>query len=230
MSKQAQNAVVANVVENATAAVTPNEKGAKVTTFEELFAGHASLTRTEQGAIILTDELFRNLAASHTYKYGKRVFKVLEKRSGTERGGKTLYKVQSGADTFEDFSIEELKQEFGCEFRREKNGASNSKTPLGKAKYATDKLSEVIAECNDEEITKAYQQLKGLVGLKREKEKKREIEEREQREKEEKEQKERERADKSADKMSNNALIEQVSKRCGISLKEARKMLGLLKR
>ena len=227
MSKQAQNAVVANVVENATAAVTPNEKGAKVTTREELFAGHASLPRTEQGAIILTDELFRNLAASHTYKYGERVFKVLEKRSGTERGGKTLYKVQSGADTFEDFSIEELKQEFGCEFRREKNGASNSKTPLGKAKYATDKLSEVIAECNDEEITKAYQQLKGLVGLKREKEKKREIEEREQREKEEKEQKERERADKSADKMSNNALIEQVSKRCGISLKEARKMLGL---
>lgn len=178
MSKKAQNAVVANVVENVTTAVTPNEKGAKVTTFEELFKGHATLPRTEQGAIILTDELFRNLAASHTYKYGKRVFKVLEKRSGTERGGKTLYKVQSGADTFSDFSIEELKQEFGCEYRREKNGASNSKTALGKAKYATDKLAEVLAECNDEEITRAYNQLKGLVSLKRAEEQKREAEER----------------------------------------------------
>lgn len=157
---------------------TDGAKGAKVTTFEELFSGHATLPRTEQGAIILTDELFRNLAASHTYKYGKRVFKVLEKRSGTERGGKTLYKVQSGADTFSDFSIEELKQEFGCEYRREKNGASNSKTALGKAKYATDKLGEVITECNDEEITKAYQQLKGLVSLKRAEEQKRESEER----------------------------------------------------
>lgn len=157
---------------------TDGAKGAKVTTFEELFSGHATLPRTEQGAIILTDELFRNLAASHTYKYGKRVFKVLEKRSGTERGGKTLYKVQSGADTFSDFSIEELKEEFGCEYRREKNGASNCKTALGKAKYATDKLGEVITECNDEEITKAYQQLKGLVSLKRAEEQKREAEER----------------------------------------------------
>lgn len=157
---------------------TDGAKGAKVTTFEELFKGHATLPRTEQGAIILTDELFRNLAASHTYKYGKRVFKVLEKRSGTERGGKTLYKVQSGADTFSDFSIEELKEEFGCEYRREKNGASNSKTALGKAKYATDKLAEVLAECNDEEITRAYNQLKGLVSLKRAEEQKREAEER----------------------------------------------------
>ena len=164
MSQKTQNAVVANVVENATTAVSTNEKGAKVTTREELFSGHANLPRTEQGAIILTDELFRNLAASHTYKYGDRAFKVLEKRSGTERGGKTLYKVQSGADTFTDFSIEELKEEFGCEFRREK---ASTKTALGKAKFATDKLAEVIAECNDEELTKAYQQLKGLIGLKR---------------------------------------------------------------
>jgi hypothetical protein len=162
---------------------TDGAKGAKVTTFEELFAGHAKLPRTEQGAIILTDELFRNLAASHTYKYGQRIFKVIEKRSGTERGGKTLYKVQSGADTFTDFSIEELKQEFGCEYRREKNGSSNCKTAYGKAKFATEKLAEVIAECNDEEITKAYQQLKGLVSLKRAEDQKRETEEREQREK-----------------------------------------------
>lgn len=213
MSKQTQNAVVTNVAENVTTAVTPNDKGAKVTTFEELFKGHATLPRTEQGAIILTDELFRNLAASHIYKYGKRVFKVLEKRSGTERGGKTLYKVQSGADTFSDFSIEELKEEFGCEYRREKNGASNCKTALGKAKYATDKLAEVIEECKDEELTKAYQQLKGLVSLKRAEEQKRETEEREQREKAERAKRESERADKQSEKMSDAALLAELKKR-----------------
>lgn len=213
MSQKTTKAAAANAVENATAAVSTNDKGAKVTTFEELFAGHAKLPRTDKGAIILTDELFRNLAASHTYKYGERVFKVLEKRSGTERGGKTLYKVQSGADTFEDFSIEELKQEFGCEFRRAKDGSSNAKTALGKAKYATDKLSEVIAECNDEEITKAYQQLKGIVSLKRAEEQKRESEEREQREKAERAKRESERADKNADKMSDAVLLAELKKR-----------------
>lgn len=228
MSKMTENAVVANVVENATAAVTPNEKGAKVTTREELWKGHEELIN-ENGVIVLTDELFRNLAADpdRIYEYNARQFRVLEKRSGTERGGKTLYKVRSGADTFEDFSIEELKQEFGCEYRREKNGASNSKTPLGKAKYAINKLSEVIAECDDEEITKAYNQLKGIVSIKREEEEQREIEERAKREKAERDRRESDKADKNADKMSNRALIEQVSKRCGISLKEAKKMLGL---
>ena len=210
MSEKTQNAAAAHEVESAAAAVKPNEKGAKVTTREELFAGHANLPRTEQGAIILTDELFRNLAASHVYQYNGRSFKVLEKRSGTERGGKTLYKVKSGADTFTDFSIEELKEEFGCEFRREK---ASTKTALGKAKFATDKLSEVIAECNDEELTKAYQQLKGLVSIKRAEEQKRETEEREQRERAERAKRESERADKSADKMSDAVLLAELKKR-----------------
>lgn len=210
MSQKTQNAVVANAVENATTAVNANDKGAKVTTREELFAGHASLPRTEQGAIILTDELFRNLAASHTYQYDGHAFKVLEKRSGTERGGKTLYKVKSGADTFTDYSIEELKEEFGCEYRREK---ASTKTALGKAKFATDKLSEVIAECNDEELTKAYQQLKGLVGLKRAEEQEREQEARESRERAERAKRESEKADKSADKMSDAVLLAELKKR-----------------
>ena len=210
MSKQTQNAVMAYAVENATTAAKPSEKGAKVTTREELFAGHASLPRTEQGAIILTDELFRNLAASHTYKYGQRVFKILEKRTGTEHGGKTLYKVRCGADTFEDYSIEDMKEEFGCDFRREK---ASTKTALGKAKYATDKLSELIAECNDEELTKAYQQLKGLVGLKRAEEQKREQEEKEQKERAERAKRESEKADKSADKMSDAVLLAELKKR-----------------
>lgn len=214
MSKQTKNAVVANVVENATAAVSTNDKGAKVTTHEELWKGHEELIN-ENGVIVLTDELFRNLSADpvRVYEYKGRQFRVLSKRSGTERGGKTLYKVQSGADTFEDYSIEELKEEFCCEYRREKNGSSNAKTALGKAKYATDKLSEVIAECNDGELTKAYQQLKGLVSLKRAEEQKRETEEREQREKAERAKRESEKADKSADKMSDAALLAELKKR-----------------
>lgn len=210
MSTQTTKAAAAHAVESAAAAVNANEKGAKVTTREELFAGHASLPRTEQGAIILTDELFRNLAASHTYEYNGHAFKVLEKRSGTERGGKTLYKVKSGADTFTDFSIEELKEEFGCEFRREK---ASTKSALGKAKYATDKLAEVIAECKDEELTRAYNQLKGLVSLKRAEEQKREQEERESRERAERAKRESEKADKSADKMSDAALLAELKKR-----------------
>ena len=210
MSQKTQNAVLANVVENAKTAVNANEKGAKVTTREELFAGHASLPRTEHGAIILTDELFRNLAASHTYQYNGHAFKVLEKRSGTERGGKTLYKVKSGADTFTDFSIEELKEEFGCEYRREK---ASTKTALGRAKFATDKLSAVIAECRDEELTKAYNQLKGLVSLKRAEEQKREQEERESRERAERAKRESDKADKSADKMSDAVLLAELKKR-----------------
>lgn len=206
MSKQTQNAVLVNAVENAKTAVTPNDKGAKVTSFEELFKGHAELPRTEKGAIILTDELFRNLAASHTYKYNGRVFKVLEKRSGTERGGKTLYKVQSGADTFVDYSIEELKREFCCEYRREKNGSSNCKTAFGKAKFATDKLAEIIAECKDEELTKAYQQLKGLVGLKRAEEQKREAEERAKADAESKKSKE---TDKTVEMLKKQGLSEE---------------------
>jgi hypothetical protein len=203
-------------------------KGAKVTTAEELWKGHEELIN-EVGVIVLTDELFRNLSAdsARIYEYKGRQFKVLEKRSGTERGGKTLYKVQSGADTFTDFSIEELKQEFGCEYRRAKDGSSNCKTALGKAKCAIDKLSEFIAECKDEELTKAYQQLKGLVGLKRAEEQKREEEEREQRERAERAKKKSERADSHADDMTNKALIEQVAKRCGISYAEAKTMLGL---
>lgn len=195
---------------------TDGAKGAKVTTSEELWKGHAELIN-DNGVIVLTDELFRNLSAdsARIYEYKGRQFRVLEKRSGTEQGGKTLYKVQSGADTFTDFSIEELKQEFGCEYRRAKDGSSNCKTALGKAKYATDKLAEVIAECNDEELTKAYQQLKGLVGLKRSAE-----------EREEKEAKAKADA-KAKQEKKDNSLIAQVAQRLGISEAEAKKMLGL---
>lgn len=218
MSKETKNAAVANVDENATAAVNANDKGAKVTTFEELFSGHSMLPRTEQGAIILTDELFRNLAASHAYKYGEHVFKVLSKRSGTERGGKTLYNVKSGKDTFENVSIEELKEEFGCEYRREK---ASTKTALGKLEFeVSNKVANLVEDCSAEvteseysELKNAYKQLRGLVGILRKAQQAAAEKAAAEKAAAEKAKKETERADKSADKMSNEALLAELKKR-----------------
>lgn len=189
---------------------TDGARGAKVTTSEELWRGHEELINAE-GVIVLTDELFRNLSADsqRIYEYNGRQFRVLEKRSGTERGGKTLYKVQSGADTFTDFSIEELKQEFKCEYRRAKDGSSNCKTSLGKAKYSVEKLAELIEACKDEELTKAYQQLKGLVGLKRAEEQKREQEERAKADAESKKSKE---TDKTVEMLKKQGMPEELIK------------------
>lgn len=218
MTNKNQKAAQAYAVENASAAVNANDKGAKVTTFEELFAGHAMLPRTEQGAIILTDELFRNLAASHTYKYGERVFKVLSKRSGTERGGKTLYNVKSGKDTFENVSIEELKEEFGCEYRREK---ASTKTALGKLEFeVSNKVFGLVEECTSEvteseyaELKAAYKQLRGLVGILRKAQQAAAEKAAAEKAAAERAKRESERADKSADKMSNEALLAELKKR-----------------
>ena len=234
MSQKTQNAVVANVVENATAAVTPNEKGAKVTTFEELFSGHANLPRTEQGAIILTDELFRNLAASHTYGYKGRVFKVLEKRSGTERGGKTLYKVQSGADTFTNVSIEELKEEFGCEYRREKASSSNAATALGKLHIeVSKKVSQLVEECSAElsegeykELKNAYYQLHGLVGTLRKAQREAEVKAKEAAEAAARAAKKADTAAKYLPNAADMALAEEFARRANITVEQALKMLG----
>lgn len=218
MTNKTQKAAAANVVENAAAAVNANDKGAKVTTFEELFAGHAMLPRTEHGAIILTDELFRNLAASHTYKYGEHVFKVLSKRSGTERGGKTLYNVKSGKDTFENVSIEELKEEFGCEYRREK---ASTKTALGKLEFeVSSKVANLVEECTSEvteseysELKNAYKQLRGLVGILRKAQQAAAEKAAAEKAAAEKAKKETEKADKSADKMSDAVLLAELKKR-----------------
>ena len=218
MTNKKQNAVLANAVENANTAVNANDKGAKVTTFEELFAGHSMLPRTEQGAIILTDELFRNLAASHTYKYGEHVFKVLSKRSGTERGGKTLYNVKSDKDTFENVSIEELKEEFGCEYRREK---ASTKTAIGKLEFeVSSKVANLVEDCSTEvtsdefsELKAAYKQLRGLVGILRKAQQEAAEKAAAEKAATEKAKKETERADKSADKMSEEALLAELKKR-----------------
>jgi hypothetical protein len=117
--------------------------------------------------------------------------------------------VQSGVDIFTDFSIEELKQEFKCEYRRAKDGSSNCKTALGKAKYSVEKLAELIEACKDEELTKAYQQLKGLVGLKRAEEQKREAEEKAKADAESKKSKE---TDKTVEMLKKQGMPEELIK------------------
>lgn len=235
MSKKNTNTAPEVVATSAVATATAGNSVAtpKTTKWEQLAKCHATLGRNELGEVKITCPEFRDLAAGQRYEFkcnctGKTWhIHVTEKISDYDAGGHTVISGTLNDEKFANLNISQLKDRVECEYRREKNGSSNCKTALGKAKFATDKLSEVIAECNDEELTKAYQQLKGLVGLKRAEEQKREAEERGRRERAEREQKKAERADRQADDMTNDALIKQVAKRCNISEAEARKMLGL---
>lgn len=193
----------------------------KTTTWEQLAKCHANLGRNEQGEVKITCPEFRDLAAGQRYEFKCNCTKktwhihITEKISDYDAGGHTVLSGTLNGEKFANLNISQLKDRVECEYRREKNGSSNCKTALGKAKFATDKLSEVIAECNDDELTKAYQQLKGLVGLKRAAE-----------EREEKEAKAKAEA-KAKQEKKDNSLIAQVAERLHISHEEARKVLGI---
>lgn len=157
----------------------------KATTWEELWKGHVDLPRTEDGFILLTPELLRNCAAGHPYAYrsAERLNKwvIKSKVSGVkEKGGKTLYDGELNGEPFEGWSIEDLKTAVGCDYRRAKDGAQNSKSPLAKLQYrlTSQDFSSLIDETANDEVRKAYDQLKGLVGILRAEEVKREEEER----------------------------------------------------
>lgn len=157
----------------------------KATTFEELWKGHTDLPRTEDGFILLTPELLRNCAAGHRYAYRTEEtlhkWVIKSKVSGVkEKGGKTLYDGELNGESFEGWSIEDLKTAVGCDYRRAKDGAQNSKSPLAKLQYrlTSQDFSSLIDETANDEVRKAYDQLKGLVGILRAEEVKREEEER----------------------------------------------------
>lgn len=235
MSKKNTNTapevVATSVVATATAGNTVATP--KTTKWEQLAKCHVDLCRNDLGEVKISCPEFRDLAAGQRYEFkckctGKTWhIHITEKISDYDAGGHTVISGTLNGEKFTNLNITQLKERVECEYRREKDGSSNCKTALGKAKFATDKLAEVIAACNDEELTKAYQQLKGLVGLKRAEEQKREAEEREQRDRAERAKKKSERADSHADDMTDGALIAQVAKRRGISHAEAKKMLGL---
>lgn len=143
------------------------------------------------------------------------------------KGSKTYYKA---AATFADGKVREYNTT-GDEIRRAIGIAveGTTKSPCGIAYryFSKSDAKGYIEACNNEEVTKAYNQLRGILGKLFEAERAAEAEAKAKKDAEAKAKAKSEKADKSADDMSNNALIEQVSKRCGISLKEARKRLGL---
>lgn len=213
---------IAEVAQGATTATaTANEIAVcgKVTTIEEIWTGHEKLPRTEDGFILLSDEKVRNFAASHKYAYreGNKLHKfvILSKRSGTEKGGKTLYDGTLNGEAFKEWSIEDIKRAIGCDYRRAKNGSNSSSSALAKCKYATDKLSELVEATKDEEIAKAYNQLKGLVSLKRAEEVKKLDAEKEARDAAEKEARKVERA-KETLKALPEAMLKALFKEFGL--------------
>jgi hypothetical protein len=199
---------------------TINSEVAKsnVTKFAELWKGHKDLPRTEQGAIILTDEKVCMLEPPHRYNYQKHDIKVLSKRSGVEEaGGRTLYEVNIDGDLHKSVDITRIKQLIGCTYSRGKDGANNDKTPAGKLYYLLSK-SEVIKlaeDCKDPQILATLTQLRGLAGVEK---------------KAEDDAKAKAKAENDAkvkQEKKDNSLISQVAQRLSISEAEARKMLGL---
>ena len=199
-NKKSSANLAANVVENAANVSTDSAAGAvvtpKVTTFEELWKGHETLPTTEDGYIILTDELFRNGAAGHRYAYkaGEQLHKwtIQEKQSGVkDKGGKTIYAGIFDGEKFEGWSIEDIKMAAGCDYRRAKDGSNNSKSPLAKMQYRllSKDFAGLVEEIANEEVKKAFDQLRGIVGILRAEEVKREEEQRAQTAAAEKEQK-----------------------------------------
>lgn len=199
---------------------TINSEVAKsnVTTFAEVWKGHKELPRTEQGAIILTDEKVCMLEPPHRYRYQNHELKVLSKRSGVEdAGGRTLYEVEIDGGLHKSVDITRIKQLIGCTYSRGKEGANGDKTPAGKLYYLLSKAEVVklAEECKDPQILATLTQLRGLTGA----EKKAEDEARAKAKAENDAKVKQEKKDSS--------LIAQVAQRLGISEAEARKMLGL---
>lgn len=223
MSKKNTNTAPEVVATSVVATATTGNSVAtpKTTKWEQLAKCHTNLCRNDLGEVKITCPEFRDLAAGQRYEFKCKCTEktwhihITEKISDYDTGGHTVISGTLNGEKFTNLNISQLKDRVECEYRREKDGSSNCKTALGKAKYATDKLAEVIAECNDEELTKAYQQLKGLVGLKRAAE-----------EREEKEAKAKADA-KAKQEKKDNSLIAQVAERLHISHEEARKVLGI---
>ena len=119
--------------------------------------------------------------------------------------------------TFADGKTREFNEETGDKIRRAVGLPvdGTTKSPLGIAfrYFSKAEAKGYIDACNNAEVKKAYDQLRGLLGILRDEEAKREAEKKAQQEAAEKAKRETERADKSADKMSNAALLAELKKR-----------------
>lgn len=195
----------------------------KTTKWEQLAKCHADLCRNDLGEVKITCPEFRDLAAGQRYEFkckctGKTWhIHITEKISDYDAGGHTVISGTLNGEKFANLNISQLKDRVECEYRREKNGSNNDKTPAGKLYYLLSK-SEVVKlaeECKDPQILATLTQLRGLTGT----EKKAEDEARAKAKAENDAKVKQEKKD--------NSLIAQVAQRLGISEAEAKKMLGL---
>lgn len=199
-----------------TANVMPNEIG-KVTTTEQLAKIHANCSiDPETGAVEVTEDLFRNLMAGNSYKVNGKVVKVSEKRSDYGTGHKTVLSGTVDNAPFELLSIEELKPLVNVTYVRAKEG---KKTPAGRC-YSTlnsEAFRADIEALQNEEVSKAWNTLRGLCGEIEAAERKKAAEEAEAKREADKKAKKTERANAFTADASTAALLAELKKR-GINI------------
>lgn len=129
------------------------------------------------------------------------------------KGSKTYYKAVA---SFADGKVQEFDTT-GDEIRRAIGIAveGTTKSPFGVAYryFSKSEAKAYIEACNDAEVTKAYNQLRGILGKLFEAEKAAEAEAKAKKEAEAKAKAKTERADKSASEMSDAVLLAELKKR-----------------
>lgn len=105
--------------------------------------------------------------------------------------------------------------------------SGTKKSPLGVAYryFSKAEVKGYIDACNNTEVKKAYDQLRGLLGILRDEEAKREAEEKAQKEAAAKEAKKAETAAKHLPNAADLALAEEFARRANITVEQALKML-----
>lgn len=176
----------------------------------------------ENGFILVPVESFGYLASGQNYRIietGDEI-KVTGKRSGDGSGKKTIYIAEVNGEPFEG-SIEDLKDLLKIDYRRPKGASSNAKTALGKLEFeVSNKVANLVGDCATEvtadefsELKNAYKQFRGLVGIFRKAQQAAAEKAAAEKAAAERAKKETEKADKSADKMSDEALLAELKKR-----------------
>ena len=202
----------------------------KSTKWEQLAKCHSTLGRNEQGEVRITCPEFHDLCAGQKYELNclcsgkKSHIHIVEKISDYDAGGHTVWTGTVNGETFTELNISELKAFVECTYTRPKASAAS---PVGKIVTALSTAEKTAREAGENELADLIQKAKVFAQSRD----KMLIEEAKKRAEEEAKAKKAEaktaKADKSADDMSDNALIAQFSKRKGITFEEAKEMLGM---
>ena len=113
--------------------------------------------------VVVTPQTCGYFKALNLYEVNGITYKCLEVVT-KGKGNHTLYRMQD-TNTNEVISgdIADLKTFWGIDFV---NNYKTAKNPFGKVFIALSKIANLVAECEDDEMTKAFTQLKGLAGIK----------------------------------------------------------------